>query len=384
MLERFALRTRVQPARWNFPENGALIEGRNSDSRWPCVLPGLTLILLAASLFAQNYTVQESNTNENLRGLSVPSPEIIWASGTHGTYLRSTDGGDSWQIGHVAGAEALDFRDVVAFGAELAYLLSAGPGDQSRIYKTTDGGRNWTLQFTNSDAKGFFDCFAFWDPQHGIVLGDPVSERGKQPRFQLITTEDGGQTWKRIPAAALPPAINGEGAFAASGSCIAVEGKANVWFASGGRAARVFRSTDAGQTWTVASTKIVHGADSSGIFSIAFRDSKHGVIAGGDYQQPAQGGPDLAFTDDGGLSWQLAVVEPQSYFSSVVWVGNPVASSPAILVGGSVQAAYTDRIENRDWNRAWYLNLNTVGYCAPGKAIAVGPKGLIVRLVIPQ
>src|SRR5579863_8162863 len=117
-------------------------------------------LFVAGSLFAQNPIVQQSNTTENLRGISVVDDQIAWASGTHGTYLRTTDGGNSWRAAQVPGAESLDFRDAEAFSANLAYLLSAGPGEQSRIYKTNDAGKNWALQFTNKNPKGFFDCMA--------------------------------------------------------------------------------------------------------------------------------------------------------------------------------------------------------------------------------
>jgi len=280
----------------------------------------------------------------------------------------------------VPGAESLDFRDVEAFSTDFAYLLSAGPGDQSRIYKTTDGGRNWRLQFTNHDPKGFFDCIAFWDRDHGIALGDPVA--GK---FALITTNNGGDTWERIPSEGIPAAVEGEGAFAASGTCITVQGNGNgndnAWFATGGKAARVFHSSDRGKNWTVAETPIVHGNDSSGIFSIAFRDSLHGVIAGGDYKNPQQDGPNLAFTDDGGITWRLAPISPQFYFSGVVW-GR--VSSPALLAVGSAHAACAGSSSDKSWEKTWDLNLNSVVYYAPGKAIAVGPKGVIVKFVIPR
>ena len=335
------------------------------------------LLICAASAFAQTYTIEKSNTTENLRGLSAASADVFWASGTHGTYLRSTDRGDTWRATQVPGAEALDFRDVEAFSADLAYLLSAGPGDQSRIYKTTDGGKTWSLQFTNGDPKGFFDCMSFWDRDHGIAVGDPVNGS-----FELITTSDGGRNWKPI-AANFPPAINGEGAFAASGSCIAVEGRTNVWFATGGKVARVFRSVDAGKTWSVAETPIVHGADSSGIFSIAFRDAKHGVIAGGDYKQPEKDAPSLAFTDDGGLTWRLAPISPQFYFSGIVWgrATSPVGAehSSAAFAVGSAHAAYAEDITEKSWKKIWALNLNSATYYAPGKVIAVGPSGLVVR-----
>jgi photosystem II stability/assembly factor-like uncharacterized protein len=337
----------------------------------------LFCLFLAGSLFAQNFNVQQSNTTENLRGISVVDEQIAWASGTHGTYLRTTDGGNSWRAAQVPGAESLDFRDVEAFSANFAYLLSAGPGEQSRIYKTIDAGKNWALQFTNKNPKGFFDCMAFWDRDHGIAVGDPVPDNSGKLRFELIATED-GENWKSPPDQ-LPPAVEGEGAFAASGSCITVQGNSNVWFATGGKVARVFRSADTGKTWTVADTPIIHGPDSAGIFSIAFRDAIHGVIAGGDYKHPEQDGPHLAFTDDGGITWKLSPISPQRYFSAVAFA-HPGSGGAAILIVGSSRAAYTDNIAKTSEQKNWDLNLNALSVSPTGKVIAVGPKGVIFSL----
>jgi len=161
---------------------------------------------------------------------------------------------------------------------------------------------------------------AFWDPTHGIVLGDPVPDETGTPKFQLLMTTD-GQSWTPIPPSQLPPAIEGEGAFAASNTCLAIlsNNDPNIWFATGGRAARVFHSPDRGRTWQVSATPITHGPDSAGIFSIAFRDANHGVIAGGDYKHPDQDGPNLAFTNDGGLTWTVSPIHPQAYFSAVAY-----------------------------------------------------------------
>jgi photosystem II stability/assembly factor-like uncharacterized protein len=338
----------------------------------------LSCLFIAGSLFAQNPKVQQSNTTENLRGISVVDDQIAWASGTHGTYLRTTDGGNSWRAARVPGAESLDFRDVKAFSANLAYLLSAGPGEQSRIYKSNDAGKDWALQFTNKNPKGFFDCMAFWDHDHGIAVGDPVPDNSGKLKFELIATEDGGESWKPIPPDQLPPAVEGEGAFAASGTCIAVQGSSNVWFATGGKVARVFRSSDGGKTWTVADTPMVHGQDSAGIFSIAFRDAMHGVIAGGDYKHPEQDGPNLAFTDDGGATWMLSPISPQAYFSAVAVA--QLAGDKAVLVVGSARSAYADDMTKKSWHKTWDLNLNALSVSQSGKAIAVGPKGVIVSL----
>ena len=281
----------------------------------------LVLLLLATGAVAQGPRIQISHTTENLRGLSAVSRQVAWASGTHGTYLRTVDGGRNWTAAQVPDAGALDFRGVVAFGADEAFLMSAGPGEQSRIYHTGDGGKHWQLQFSNNDPKGFFDSIAFWDAKHGVVLGDPIPDEAGKLKFELLETED-GESWHRMSSAQMPEAAAGEGAFAASNSCIAIlpnSDDRNLWFATGGKTARVFHSSDRGQSWQVFETPIMHGADSTGIFSINFRDAQRGVIAGGDYRHPKKDGPNLAFTEDGGKTWKIASITPQAYFSAVAY-----------------------------------------------------------------
>lgn len=278
----------------------------------------LFILLLATSGFAQQGPrTLISHTSEDLRSASAVSQKVAWASGTHGTYLRTVDG-QHWTAAQVPDAADLDFRAVVAFSAQEAFLMSAGKGVQSRIYHTSDAGQQWSLQFTNTNPNGFFDSMAFWDSKHGVVLGDPVRDESGKLEFELLLTDDGGQSWRPLPSANLPPAQEGEGAFAASNSCLALQG-ADIWFATGGRVARVFHSSDRGQTWRVADTPITHGTESTGIFSIAFRDSLHGVVSGGDYKHPKQDGPNLAFTSDGGKTWDLSPVYPQAYFSAAAY-----------------------------------------------------------------
>ena len=313
--------------------------------RWP-----LLLILATAMAGAQSKPrMQISHTTESLRGVSAVSRQIAWASGTHGTYLRTTDGGRTWTSRQVPDASALDFRAVVAFSANEAFLMSAGPGDQSRIYHTIDAGQHWQLQFTNKNPKGFFDSMVFWDTKHGVILGDPIPDDSGKLKFELLLTDD-GQSWHPVPPVQLPPAIESEGAFAASNTCLAILSNAwrldnnsarahvnsgetsphdpNLWFATGGSAARVFHSPDAGKTWQVFDTPINHGPESAGIFSIAFRDPLDGVIAGGDYKHPNGDGANLAFTHDGGKTWELSTIHPQAYFSAAAFDHKAFAGPP--------------------------------------------------------
>lgn len=355
----------------------------------------LVLILAASAAAAQSPRLQTSHTTESLRGVSAVSQKIVWASGTHGNYLRTVDGGRKWTPGQVPGAAAVDFRGVAAFSADEAFLMSSGPGDQSRIYHTTDAGQHWQLQFTNTNPKGFFDSITFWDPRHGIVLGDPIADENGKLKFELLITDD-GQTWRQLPPAQLPEALEGEGAFAASNTCLAVLSAKfvvlrsrrtsastadahdpNIWFASGGKAARVFHSPDGGKSWQVVDTPIIHGPDSAGIFSIAFRNATDGVIAGGDYKHPTADGPNLALTHDGGKTWQLSAYHPQSYFSATTYGGENhlfVLSQGSILKFDSSPTPLRLRLKNRP------IAFNAMTALPNEGAIAVGAKGLIALI----
>jgi photosystem II stability/assembly factor-like uncharacterized protein len=259
------------------------------------------------------WTVQKSGVTSRLRGISAVSEQIAWASGADSTVLRTTDGGETWQRITVT-TDKLDFRDIDAIDASTAYVLSIGNGPASRIYKTTNAGATWTLQFKNDDPKAFLDAMSFWDRDHGIVIGDSIDGQ-----FYVLTTQDGGKMWSRVPASALPPALENEGAFAASGTNIAVVGKTHAWIGTGaGAKARVLRTQDRGRTWKISEAPLTAGA-SAGIFSITFRDTEHGVVVGGDYRKETEAGNNLAITSDGGITWRL-ISGLSGYRSAVAYV----------------------------------------------------------------
>lgn len=265
---------------------------------------------------ASRWVAQQSGTTARLRGVSAVGSQVAWASGERGTFARTVDGGRTWASGVVPGAEELDFRDVDAFDADTAYLLSIGEGDKSRIYKTTDGGRSWTLQFKNERPAAFFDAMAFWDESRGIAMSDPVDGR-----FLVITTSDGGRTWRETPREGMPAALAGEGGFAASGTCVAVHGRRHAWFGTGGPAgARVFRTSDGGGTWQVSRAPLAAGR-AAGVFSLTFTDARRGVAVGGDYTKETDATGNVAVTNDGGRTWRAARgPRPGGYRSAVALV----------------------------------------------------------------
>src|SRR2546426_8858500 len=248
-----------------------------SDASAPRPAPASHLALAAsAAATAPTLTPQQSGTTNRLQAISPVSPRVAWASGVGGTYVVTTDGGATWRAGVVPGAEGLQFRDVEGVSETDAYLMSAGSGTASRIYKTEDGGVSWSLQFQNQDPDAFYDCFAFWSPKHGLTMSDAVNGR-----FPVIRTLD-GVTWQDI-GDRLPVAQSGEAAFAASGTCVTAQGGRRAWIVTGAAArARVLATTDGGETWAAYDTPIAQGTPSSGGISVDFRDPFHGILAGGE------------------------------------------------------------------------------------------------------
>lgn len=290
------------------------------------------VFIFVVSAFTPRWTTQTSGVTVRLRGVSAVSEQIAWSSGASSTVLRTTDGGTTWKKLTVT-SDTLDFRDVDAIDGQTAYVLSIGNGPDSRIYKTTDAGATWTMQFKSEDKKVFLDAMSFWDADHGIVFGDSVDGQ-----LYILLTNNGGRTWTRVPPSSLPPALENEGAFAASGTNIALFGKNHAWIGTGaGAKARVLRTADRGRTWQVADTPLA-AAQSAGIFSIAFRDAKHGIIVGGDYRKEQEAVDNLAITSDGGVTWKL--VKGLSGFRSVV-AYVPGTNKPALIALGPSGGDYS-------------------------------------------
>jgi len=328
----------------------------------------LLALLIVASASAQSWVAQTSNSTASLRGISAVDPHIVWASGTGGTYLHTTDGGATWTAAKVPGAESLDFRGIRAVGPQTVYLMSSGSGDKSRIYKTTDGGKNWTLQFTNPDPKGFFDSIAFWDARHGIVIGDALNGHA-----ELLTTDDGGAHWQHRQT---PPALPHEGSFAASNTCLFVLGKSEVWFITGGPgAARVFHSPNRGGSWTFAAPPIRNDSASAGIFSVAFRDRLHGTVVGGDYSKDKEDRQTAAITTDGGVNWRAPASGPKGFRSAVVWLADTKAW---IATGTSGSDISTD--DGQTWTNFDSGAYNALSCLSSQACWAAGPRGRIARL----
>ena len=338
------------------------------------------MLFLVAMLFmllkdnAPWWSAQPSASDANLRGVSVvlaagkngPPQYIIWASGSDGVILRSIDEGRSWRQISVPNADGLDFRDIQAFSADEAYVMSSGEGKKSRIYKTTDGGKTWKLQYSGTTPELFLDSMACESETHCVAVSDPVN--GK---FVVLSTNDGDH-WSELPRDRMPPALAKEGAFAASGTAIVLCDRGGIYFGTGGPAARVFRSLDQGRSWTVSETPIVSGTASSGIFSIACEGPDDLVAVGGDYKNPNNDKRVAIYSDDAGATWHLAVAQPGGYRSAVA----SFSYGDFAAVGPNGTDISHDK--GVHWQHTDELNLNAIAFEGTN-GWGVGPKGTIAR-----
>jgi photosystem II stability/assembly factor-like uncharacterized protein len=330
----------------------------------------ITLLAAVQALSAQWQKITV-DTTASLRGLSVVNEKIVWASGTGGTVIRTIDGGKTWKVMIVAGAEKLDFRDIEAHDAYTAYVLSIGNGEKSKVYITQSGDNveMWKPFFVNKDERAFFDAIACWDRQSCLAMSDPVDDYFviKQIEYRHLL----GGTFDI--SAKMPRTRQGEAAFAASGTCLITSGQNILFMVSGGSDARVFKSVDRGLNWEVFSTPIVKGTPGSGIFSIAMYDSKKGVIVGGNYEKPNEAKDNLAFTTDGGEIWKLGN-GLSGYRSGVTYV-----DKKTIIAVGTNGSDIT-----RDGGKTWKIlgkeDLNAVQSKGRKATWAVGPSGAVYKL----
>ena len=327
----------------------------------------LLLLCLASTAHAQ-WIKQDVSTTASLRGLSVVNEQIVWASGTGGTVIRTIDGGKSWNVIIVPGAEKLDFRDIEAFDANTAYILSIGNGESSRIYKTIDGGKNWELQFKNTNEKAFFDALACSDKYSCHAVSDPV-----KALFLIVGTLDGGSHWDIERWDGLY-AVPGQAAFAASGTCL-ISSHNRLFLVSGGEKASVYQAMllESSGSFSRLDTQIVSGSNGSGIFSIAMFDYNRGVIVGGNYEKPDEHVNNLALTADGGRTWTLGS-GLSGYRSGVAYV----AKNTILAVGTSGSDISVN--SGRSWKKMGSENLNAVAAKGKRSVWAVGPKGMVARM----
>lgn len=328
------------------------------------IFSGLLGCMITASASAQTVKLLHSGSKASLRGLSVVSNEVVWVSGSGGSVGRSVNGGETWDWFTVKGFEKIDFRDIEAFDKNTAIIM--GIADPAYILKTTDGGQNWKVVFTDTTKGMFLDAMEFWNEQSGIVIGDPLGDK-----IFIARTFDGGENWQGIPARYIPTVDKGEAFFASSGTNVRTLSRQEAVFVSGGLRARLFirdKKID---------LPIIQGKESTGANSMAVKNKRTMVIVGGDFNTRDDTTKNCVITTDGGISFTAPVSGPHGYRSCVEYLGKK-----SWISCGLNGVDYSTN-EGRDW--AWISkdSFHAVRKAKKGKAVYFsGGGGRIGKLIL--
>jgi len=249
------------------------------------------------------------------------SEEHLWYAGSNGSYgMISLEGGD-FGYGKVKKTDTTDYglRSSAIINDSYFVLTIENPAIITKYDFDHSNPVNSKSRpvYKEEHEKAFYDSMDFWNDLEGIAIGDPTEDC-----MSILITRDGGETWNKLSCDDLPKAKDGEAAFAASDSNIAIVGD-NTWVATGGKTSRVIYSPDKGTTWEVFETPIVQGLETTGMYSIDFYDELKGYAIGGDYTKPDDNTANKILTNDGGKTWELvAQGQEPGYRSCVQYVPN--------------------------------------------------------------
>lgn len=314
---------------------------------------------------------QHSGTVALLQAVSPVDERVVWVGGHQGVILRTLDGGGEWARIPTPGGDTLQFRDVHAFGPDVAVALSAGPGALSRLYRTTDGGGTWSLAFLMDDARGFLDCLDFVDDRRGYAYGDAFDGVP-----YLLQTADGGQTWARVPASELPAAGEGEGGFAASGTCVRAAPDGGVWVATGaGGHARLLSLAPGSRAWNAREAPVVRG-EAAGLTTVSFGPEGQGIALGGDLGQMEARTANVLVTQDGGRTWAAGM---PLRMTGPVYGSAWRPGTPGVVAVGPAGADWSPDA-GTTWQALSDRAFWAVGFAPGGVGWMVGPEGRVVRI----
>lgn len=264
--------------------------------------------LATSSIYSQAINILTSGTKTSLRGLSVVSDKIIWASGSNGKVAHTSDAGTTWDWITVKDFEKRDFRDIEAFDDTTAIIMAVdGP---AYILKTKDAGKTWKIVYSNFEKGMFLDAMDF-NGKNGIVIGDPI--KGK---FFVAKTKDCGESWQDVAFEKRPVADSGEACFASSGTNVRLLKSNKEIFISGGATSHLYYNK------TKKMLPIVQGKESTGANSVAYKNKKMFIVVGGDFNLKDGKEKNCYITYNKGKTWIAPLDSPAGYRSCIEFIKN--------------------------------------------------------------
>lgn len=290
--------------------------------------------------------------NYGVFGVKVVNENIIWAVAFDqrvyseipldhvSKILKTTDGGDTWEIFDLEEATGRVSYNIAAFDATTAFINTQdyGNGSGRAIFKTEDGGATWVENFSHL-AGGVW--VRFFNEQQGVIIN----------RGSIATTEDGGTTWDVVPQENIPAFREGEFTLISSGdnSCQIIDN--HVWF--GTSMGRVYRSKDKGKSWEAFETSL---GDQAAILSVAFTDTLNGLAV--DVNQPSSV---FVRTRDGGETWESVETDSLVYLANLEYV----PGSDSMIIGAS-DFFYPEELRmsalSIDYGKSWQIINDSIDF----------------------
>lgn len=327
-------------------------------------------MLVSSALLALAIDVQVLATRPDVNwiGVSSPSPDVVWISGSKATIGRSTDGGNTWQYSQPTSND-LQFRDIEALDDRHAYALSIGNNGDSRVYHTSNGGRDWQLSF-RAGGNQFLNCLDISPSRNEIwVYGDSIDGQ-----WDLVRSPD-GRNW--LPSRnAIDAAPQGaEGGLAASGGCVRFRNDIWAMGTANASTARLLIKRSFGIRFKAIDTPIVAGP-SAGIASVWPFSEKHALLVGGDLNHPERR-PRIVEYKDGDFT-PLAEPPLEGALYSLT-----VTTKQGLIVSNPAGAAYLPTSNSEAWQVLTEANVwNSV--CNADTCFLVGKDGYAARFSVPQ
>jgi len=319
-------------------------------------------IILSSFQFglAQKIEIVSSGTKTSIRGLCVVNNKIIWASGSNGMVAKSTNGGNSFSWMQVPNFGKRDFRDIEAFDSNTAIIIAIA--DPAQILKTTDGGKNWKIVFSDSTKGMFLDAMNFRDNKNGIVIGDPINNK-----TFIATTKDGGNSWTNKDST--PSLAEGEAFFASSGSNVVYK-KKMMLFVSGGKKSNLYHNKKKYEL------PIVQGLESTGANSIDVYKSK-AVIVGGDFSKDSNATNNCVLVDLKKMVFTQPKTSPTGYRSSVVYINQNIA------IACGLNGVDISNDAGLNWHKISNDGFHVAKKSKKGKTVFLaGSKGRIAKMIL--
>lgn len=308
----------------------------------------------------------------SIRALEVVNDSTVWFAGSKGVYGYTQDGGQHWYTDSLRWDSLQPHFRAIAVTGEAVFLLSIE--SPALLFRSMDMGKSWQIVYREDHPAAFYDAMTFWDDQTGIAMGDPTDGC-----LSVIITRDGGRTWRKVSCEQLPEAAEGEAAFAASNSNIAVHGQ-HAWIVSGGARARVLHTPDRGHTWEVFDTPIKEGGQMTGIYTVDFQDDQNGIIFGGDWNDKPNNQNNKAITTDGGRTWQLIADGQNPGYRSCVRYA-PGTNGQMILAAGIPGIAYSLN-GGQSWSDLSDQSFYTLRFGPDWQHIWLAGNGKLARLLV--